>query len=98
MRDTRRIEVSFYQLRIAFSFAIEALMYDTRELRWTDEELLTGARLRQGERIPGHTRMLGDRFARWTQDMHLPREVIDSLWEVVFEISHEDYRRIWRPK
>jgi len=98
MRSTYRCVVTIYQLKVAFSFALEALIYETRkELGWTDTEILLGKELRGGRKIPGYTRMFGDRFARFCSDMRLLPVTVDHLWDVCFEVSRADYREHWAP-
>jgi|GEM_PF-4565475 len=52
----------------AFSWALEALMWETKEL-WSQEEMGWPRLLRDGRRIPGTARIVQDRFIRVFSDL-----------------------------
>ena len=62
--------VALRRFVLTFSWALEALQLETKEL-WSPEELKWPRTLRSGGKIPADVRILEDRFVRVFQDNFL---------------------------
>jgi len=70
LRRWRVDRVALRRFVLTFSWALEALQLETKEI-WPPEELKWPAMLRRGEKIPADVRILEDRFVRVFRDNFL---------------------------
>lgn len=74
------------QLAVAFSFALEALIYSTPEIGWDEQDKREAKLVRAypPEKWTRHTRMAVDRFAFFCQETRLDWPTREALWPLCF--------------
>jgi hypothetical protein len=90
MSKLHKTEVTVGQLAVAASFAIEALIYCSPEVGWSDHEKAVAKGIRGYPRKLWGTncRMVVDRFAFFCSEMRLDYQTRAEIWPLVFSLPN----------